>query len=80
VALLWLVALSCGLPGAAAAERVLHRTGTDDPSTVDPHRFAFPGEQLVVMDLFMGLTTPNSMGRPVPGIAESWTVSPDGRR
>jgi oligopeptide transport system substrate-binding protein len=80
LALLWLAALAAGLPVAAAAERVLHRTGTDDPSTVDPHRFAFPGEQVVIVDLFMGLTTPNSRGRPVPGMAESWTVSPDGRR
>ena len=63
-----------------AAERVLHRTGTDDPSTIDPHRIAFPGEQLVVIDLFIGLTTPDSRGRPVPACAESWTVSPDGRR
>lgn len=65
---------------AAAAERVFHRTGTDDPSTVDPHRFSFPGEQLVILDLFMGLTTPDMRGRPVPGSAESWTVSADGRR
>ncbi len=65
---------------AQAAQRVLHRTGTDDPATVDPHRFSFPGEQLVVLDLFMGLTTPDMRGRPVPGCAESWTVSPDGRR
>ncbi|MCP5467341.1 MAG: peptide ABC transporter substrate-binding protein [Steroidobacteraceae bacterium] len=62
-----------------AAERTLHRTGTDDPSTVDPHRIAFPGEQLVVLDLFMSLTTYDPQGRPVPGCAESWTVSPDGR-
>jgi oligopeptide transport system substrate-binding protein len=65
---------------AAAPERVFHRAGTDDPSTVDPHRFSFPGEQLVVLDLFMGLTTPDMRGRPVPGSAESWTVSADGRR
>jgi oligopeptide transport system substrate-binding protein len=64
---------------AAATERVFHRTGTDDPSTVDPHKVAFPGEQLVVLDLFVGLTTPDMNGRPVPGCAESWTVSADGR-
>ena len=78
----WLLLLLAGLlaaPGASAAERVFHRSGTDDPSTVDPHRMAFPGEQLVVVDLFMGLTTPNMLGRPMPGCAESWTVSPDGR-
>ncbi len=64
----------------AAPERTLHRTSTDDPATVDPHKIAFPGEQLVVLDLFMGLTTSDIRGgRPVPGCAESWTISPDGR-
>lgn len=80
----WVAGLTLGLmlagTVAGAAERVLHRTGTDDPSTVDPHRFSFPGEQLVILDLFMGLTTPDMRGRPVAGCAESWTVSADGRR
>lgn len=81
--LLWLSLLAaCVLgtpPAAVGAERVFHRTGTDDPATVDPHKVAFPGEQLVLLDLFMGLTTPGMSGRPIPGSAESWTVSPDGR-
>lgn len=64
---------------AAAAERVLHRTGTDDPATLDPHKVAFPGEQLVVFDLFEGLTTLDPRGRPIPGAAHSWTVSGDGK-
>lgn len=63
----------------AAAERTLHRTGTDDPATVDPHKIAFPGEQLVVLDMFMSLTTYDSRGKAVAGCAESWSVSPDGR-
>ncbi|MFZ9708607.1 MAG: peptide ABC transporter substrate-binding protein [Steroidobacteraceae bacterium] len=64
---------------APLTDRVFHRVGTDDPSTLDPHRMAFPGEQLVVLDLFMGLTTPDMRGRPMAGSAESWTVSPDGK-
>ncbi len=71
--------VSSGVAPLAAAERTFHRTGTDDPATVDPHRIAFPGEQLVVLDLFMSLTTYDNRGRPVAGCAESWTVSPDGR-
>ena len=66
-------------PALASTERVFHRTGTDDPATVDPHKLAFPGEQLVALDLFTGLTTPAMSSRPVPGCAESWTISPDGR-
>ena len=66
-------------PTLHAAERVLHRVGTDDPSTIDPHKASFPGEQLIIVDLFMSLTTVGMNGRPMPGAAESWTVSPDGR-
>ena len=75
----WIAAALVAGPAAMGAERVFHRTGTDDPATVDPHKVAFPGEQLVLLDLFMGLTTPGMSGRPIPGSAESWTVSPDGR-
>ncbi len=83
IALLWLGLASLGLASspvvATAAERILHRVGTDDPATVDPHKVSLPGEQLIVLDLFMGLTTPGMNGRPMPGSAESWTVSPDGK-
>jgi len=64
---------------AAAKERIFHRVGTDDPATIDPHKVSLPGEQLIVLDLFMSLTTPGMDGRPMPGSAESWTVSPDGK-
>ena len=53
------------------AERTLHRTGTDDPATVDPHRSTFPGEQLVVLDMFMGSPPTTARGWPVAGCAES---------
>jgi oligopeptide transport system substrate-binding protein len=72
-----LLALQHGSVGAA--ERVLRRTTTDDPSTLDPQKMSFPGEQVVILDMFMGLTTLGPNGRPMPGCAESWTISPDGR-
>jgi oligopeptide transport system substrate-binding protein len=77
----WLVAAAlvfAALQGVAA-ERIFHRVGTDDPATIDPHKVSLPGEQLIVLDLFMSLTTPGMDGRPMPGSAESWTVSPDGK-
>lgn len=64
---------------AWASERIFHRVGTDDPATIDPHKVSLPGEQLVVLDLFMSLTTPGMTGRPIAGSAESWTLSADGR-
>ncbi|MFY8154203.1 MAG: hypothetical protein ACOVOI_19150, partial [Hyphomicrobiales bacterium] len=61
LALFWLGLASLGLASspvvATATERILHRVGTDDPATVDPHKVSLPGEQLIVLDLFMGLTT-----------------------
>lgn len=74
-----LATAAVGAASLAAAERTLHRTGTDDPATVDPHKIAFPGEQLVVLDMFMSLTTYDTRGKAVAGCAESWSVSADGR-
>ncbi len=67
------------LPAAAAASgKVLLRAGTQDPATLDPHRFALPGEVQIVSDLFLGLLTLDAEAKPIAGAAESWTVSPDG--
>lgn len=78
VALASLAAVIC-IEATAANVRVLHRTGTDDPATLDPHRISFPGEQLVTLDLFESLTVLDPQGRPIGGAAESWTTSADGR-
>jgi oligopeptide transport system substrate-binding protein len=74
-----LCALLVATLGAHAAERVLHRAGTDDPTTIDPHKTAYPSETTIVSDLFVGLTTLDARGVAVPGCAESWQVSPGGR-
>lgn len=62
----------------AAARNIVHRAGTDDATTLDPHKVGFPGETTIMSDLFVGLTTLDVRARPIPGAAESWTVSPDG--
>ena len=62
----------------AAYGQILHRAGTGDPATLDPHRFVDPWEATIVMDLFIGLTTLAPDGSVQPGSAESWTVSDDG--
>ena len=67
-----------GAMPAANAESALRRSGTEDPATLDPHRFAYPGEVNIVSDLFVGLLTLDAAARPMPGCAESWEVSPDG--
>jgi oligopeptide transport system substrate-binding protein len=49
-----------------------------EPETLDPALITGQPEGRVVNALFEGLTTFDRAGRPAPGVAESWTVSPDG--
>jgi len=47
------------------------------PSTLDPHLAVMPVDVLIAREQFMGLTALDMNGRPGPGLAESWTLSPD---
>lgn len=64
---------------AAAAPVVLHRGNLAEVQTLDLQKYSLTVEAEIVRDLFMGLLTIDAKGDPVPGLAESWTVSPDGR-
>ncbi len=62
-----------------AAEPVVFRLGNQaEPSTLDPHLASTAWENNIIGDLFMGLTTDDIEARPIAGMAESWTISPDG--
>ncbi len=50
-----------------------------EPESLDPAVITGQPEGRVVNALFEGLTTFDRKGRAAPGVAESWTVSPDGR-
>ncbi len=50
-----------------------------EPDTIDPSLIIGQPEGRVVNALFEGLTRFDRTGRAVPGVAESWTISPDGR-
>ncbi len=65
--------------GAAHADNILHRGNRYDPASLDPHRYNTSYEQTAVLDLFEGLTAYGADGNATPGIAKSWTVSPDGK-
>jgi ABC-type oligopeptide transport system substrate-binding subunit len=73
-----LAALTLATGAAAAAETTLHRGLVDAPETLDPQRAATASETEVLRDLFEGLVAIDAKGAPVPGAAESWTVSADG--
>ncbi len=80
-----LLILSAALPltalplTAGAAEPViLHRGNMSEPGTLDPHIAGASWENAIIGDLFVGLTTESIDAKPIAGVAESWTVSPDG--
>ncbi len=57
---------------------VLHRGNSSEPGSLDPHQATTTWENSIVGELFMGLTTDDAAGQPIPGAAESWTISEDG--
>ena len=65
--------------GFARAETVLHRGNLAESGTLDPAKQTLVGEYEIMSDLFMGLVQNSAEGLPIPGAAESWTVSADGR-
>ncbi len=48
------------------------------PATLDPQYAGDTGAQIVINNVFEGLVRLSSSGEILPGIAESWSVSPDG--
>lgn len=74
VALLLAAAVS-----AMAAPVVYYRGNSGDPATLDPQKSTGTWESHIIRDLFIGLVVNNARGEPVPGAAERWEVSPDGR-
>jgi oligopeptide transport system substrate-binding protein len=67
--------IACSASGAE-----LRRGNRYEPASLDPQKIQTHYESAIVLDLFEGLTTYDAAARPVPGVAESWTVSADGRR
>jgi oligopeptide transport system substrate-binding protein len=50
-----------------------------EPETLDPALITGQPEGRIVYALFEGLTHFNAAGEAVPGVAERWEISPDGR-
>jgi oligopeptide transport system substrate-binding protein len=58
---------------------VFNRGNSADPESLDPHKTSTIYEADILRDLFLGLTTENAKSEIIPGAAESWTVSADGK-
>ena len=63
----------------AFAEVVFNRGNSAEPESLDPHKTSTIYEADILRDLFLGLTTEDAKSEIIPGAAESWTISPDGK-
>lgn len=70
----------CLLLAAPATAQILERGNGPEPSTLDAHRCPEVACGNILRDLYEGLVAEDGSGRLIPGMAERWEVSPDGRR
>ena len=62
---------------AHAATINIHNGG--DPTSLDPQKLSGDWENRIAGDIFEGLVTEDAKDNPIPGQAESWKVSDDGK-
>lgn len=67
-----------GFAPSALAEIVYNRGAASSVESLDPHKSSSVNDRDTLVDIFVGLATPDAAGVPIPGAAESWTVSEDG--
>ncbi|HPF27476.1 MAG TPA: peptide ABC transporter substrate-binding protein [Steroidobacteraceae bacterium] len=72
-------ALYVGVTAAAGPGNELRRGTAGEPDSLDPQRAVSAPALIVLNDLFEGLMTLDARGKPVPGAAQSFTLSADGR-
>lgn len=75
----WL-ALSLLAWSSVQADMVLRRGNGSEPKSIDPQIAEGVPESNILRDLFEGLTTEDAAANIIPGIAESWTISEDGKQ
>jgi oligopeptide transport system substrate-binding protein len=63
----------------AQAITVLTRGNGAEPKSLDPHFIDLIPESNIVGDLLVGLTTFDPAAHPIPGAADRWSVSADGK-
>ena len=62
-----------------ADKQVFRKNNGSDPGTLDPHRAEGVPASNVLRDLYEGLVSEAANGDYIPGAAESWTISEDGK-
>jgi oligopeptide transport system substrate-binding protein len=79
VTLAFAALLAVSSAATALAQGVFHRGNDADPETLDPHRSSMVAEAHLLRDLSEGLVIHSMKGEVIPGVAESWTTSEDGK-
>lgn len=65
--------------GLDKARRSLDICNQGEPLSLDPHKASGQWENNILGNMFVGLTTENAKAEAIPGMAERWEVSEDGR-
>src|SRR5213593_1607081 len=60
--------------------QTLVRGNGPEPESLDPQKARQDSSLNILRDLYEGLTTLDASAQPVPGAAQSWTISADARR
>lgn len=71
-----LLLAACGGDSSDGADRFRRGIGAD-PKSLDPQMVEGTWANDIVGDMFIGLFTEDAASKPIPGVAESWTVSDD---
>jgi oligopeptide transport system substrate-binding protein len=79
VALLLVSVLAACSPAPPQSGMTLNRGNIGEPKSLDPDFIDLQLEGNIVGDLLVGLVTEDRAGHPIPGAAESWTTSADGK-
>src|SRR3954453_21639375 len=70
---------SAALTGAAAAQVTYNRGNDADPETLDPHKTSTVYEANILRDMYEGLMIHDAAAKVVPGVAEKYEISDDGK-
>lgn len=80
LSLITVIALLLSLSACSekGANQAIYYTLSQSPSTLDPQYANDTGAYIVINNTFEGLVRFSENGEIIPGIAESWVISPDG--
>lgn len=65
-------------PPCPAGKVCLQYGNGSEPLTLDPHLSTGTWEDRIQSDILVGLSQSDPEGKPIPGMAERWDISPDG--